>query len=217
MHNQPSNPPDSREIWDARYEHARQAGGSGLAYDPWLERWQTLLPPGGNVLDLGCGTGQDSGWLRHSGCKVTAGDFSPAALQAAQAAGTPACFVQLDLRQGLPFAAGVFGAVVANLCLHYFPWPETLAMLRQIHGCLGPGGALLARFNSTRDTNHGAQGSPPIDPNAYLVGGQYKRFFDRASLEQLFAQGWQVLGLEELTIHRYQQPKVLWEVVARKA
>lgn len=205
---------ESQSIWEQRYQRTREQGGSTLHYDAWLERWQHLLPSNHLVLDLGCGSGHDSRWLTQSGYTVIAADFSFQALRVAVEAGIQSDFLQFDLRDGIPFPTGKFGAVVANLSLHYFPWPHTLELLRQLHACLMPGGVLLARFNSTRDSNFGAEGYPPIEPNAFLVDGMYKRYFDRPSLEELFANNWNVTHMEEMTIHRYRAPKVLWEVVA---
>jgi SAM-dependent methyltransferase len=207
---------DPRQTWERRYAQVREQGGSTLKYEPWLEHWQQLLPSGSRVLDLGCGAGHDAGWLSAAGYRVAAGDFSFAALTVAKEALAAPAFLQLDLRQGLPFAPRQFGGVVANLCLHYFPWPQTVTILEQIYACLKPGGALLARVNSTRDANFGAEGHPPVEPNAFLVNGMYKRYFDQENLEALFGSGWRMLGMEEMTIHRYGAPKVLWEVAAVK-
>jgi SAM-dependent methyltransferase len=145
---------------------------------------------------------------------VTAAEFSRTALRVAKEAAASIDFVQLDLRHGLPFAPGRYTAVVANLCLHYFSWAQTVEILGQVRACLKPGGALLARFNSTNDSNFGAEGYPQVEPNAFWVDGMYKRYFDLEGLKKLFGEEWQVLGREEMAIHRYGAPKVLWEITA---
>jgi len=53
--------------------------------------------------------------------------------------------------------------------------------------------------------------------NYYAVDGQPKRFFDRAAIDALFAEGWNLRDVEERTVMRYTYPKVLWEIVATKA
>ncbi len=122
-----------------------------------------------------------------------------------------------DLRAPFPLAPGSAGAVVASLSLHYFPWPETLALAARIRDALRPGGVLLCRLNSTNDHNFGASGHPEIEPRYYQVDGEPKRFFDRADVERMFATGWRMLSIEEMTIHRYALPKVAWEAVLEPA
>lgn len=221
---------DPRAIWEARY--IRHASGSGPRCDAWLEAWlpeiERACCKGGDgipslkgacprrVLDLGCGRSLDSRYLAGQGYEPVAADFSYSALRLASIPGAPASRVNLDLRHGLPFASGVFPVVIANLSLHYFPWEQTQAILEAVRACLAAEGLLLARFNSTNDANYGASGCQEIEPHAYLVNGMYKRFFDRADLERLFAPGWKVLHLEERTITRYSEPKIVWEIVSQR-
>jgi hypothetical protein len=40
-----------------------------------------------------------------------------------------------------------------------------------------------------------------------------KRFFDEEAV-RTFLQGWDIQFLEENTIHRYEKPKSVWEVMA---
>ncbi|WP_390350115.1 hypothetical protein ACFJIS_12880 [Variovorax boronicumulans] len=49
------------------------------------------------------------------------------------------------------------------------------------------------------------------------MDGIPKRFFDRAAVERLFADGWQLQHLEEVRVLRYDEPKVAWEAVIRPA
>lgn len=192
------------------------------AADPWLNRWLPLLREASAarpVLELGCDTGIDTAWLLGQGFAVTATDIAADALAECARQAPGATLLAHDLRAPLPFADGQFGAVLASLCLHYFPWPTTQAAVVEIHRCLAPGGLLLCRLNSTRDVLHGATGYEEIEPNYYRVNARYgenKRFFDRAAIDALFEQGWQVVSVQELTNHRYEQPKVAWEVVLRK-
>jgi hypothetical protein len=106
--------------------------------------------------------------------------------------------------------------VVASLSLHYFPWPETEALVERIRQLLVPSGILLCRLNSTNDHHFGASGHPRIDDDYYLVDGAPKRFFDRAAVDRLFSPGWRMLSVEERTIDRYDLPKSAWEVVLEK-
>ena len=185
--------------------------------DAWLERWLPLLREHAGercVLELGCGQGRDTAVLQAAGLRVVAMDGSRAALDEARRAVPGATFIESDLRERLPIDAGQVGAIVASLSLHYFDWQTTRQIVERIRACLTPDGVLICRVNSTRDVHHGSTGHPSIEPGYYRVGDATKRFFDRADLLELFADGWQIVALEEQTIDRYERPKVIWELVA---
>lgn len=53
--------------------------GRNLIERAWLERFAALLPPGGRVLDLGCGSGDPiARWLIGHGFALTGVDMSSA-------------------------------------------------------------------------------------------------------------------------------------------
>jgi SAM-dependent methyltransferase len=54
--------------------------GTGQPSD-WLLRWAHLLPVGGRVLDLACGSGRHVRWLAERGFQVTAVDRDAAAVE----------------------------------------------------------------------------------------------------------------------------------------
>jgi len=186
--------------------------------DPRLARWATILDGArpDPVLDLGCGEGQDAAWLTAHGVHVIAGDYSGRAVMAARQVAPAASFIQMDLRDGLPFPRATFNIIVAGLCLHYFTHKQTRRILADVRTCLRPGGQLLARVNSRQDVNYGACGHAEVEPGCYLVNGELKRFFTREDVQDLFADGWTLYHLEEMTIHRYHKPKVVWEIRVEK-
>lgn len=205
---------DPREIWEQRYRRLTKLG-TGTRYSLWLERWLPLLSEGGStrVLDLGCGSGGDSAYLSRAGHRVVAVDFCAAALTlVSRVAPTVPC-LHADMREGLPFAAQAFGVVVANLSLHYFPAAELDRILREVRRCLRDDGWFLARFNSTRDVNYGAEGRSSARPACFEVDGMLKCFFDRASLIELLGAGWRLVSLEEYAMDDYGPSKVVWEGV----
>jgi SAM-dependent methyltransferase len=187
--------------------------------DPWLQPWLTLVCERAGhapVLELGCGKGQDTATLVQAGCSVVAIDLSASAIAQARQAVPQAEFHVKDIRQPFPLRAAQAGVVIASLSLHYFPWPDTLALVQRIRSTLKPEGLLLCRLNSTHDHHYGASGHTKIDDNYYVVDGEPKRFFDRTTAEALFADGWHTLSIAEQVIDRYAKPKVVWELVAEK-
>jgi trans-aconitate methyltransferase len=169
------------------------------------------------VLELGCGGGRDTASLLAHGLSVIALDRSPEALAQARRAAPQAQFHCQDLQAPFPATPGASGVVLASLSLHYFSWPDTVALLQRIHAQLGSGGLLLCRLNSTQDVHYGATGHAEIAPHYYRVDGAAKRFFDAADVQALFGAGWTTLHAEEGVIQRYAQPKWAWELVLRRA
>jgi SAM-dependent methyltransferase len=187
--------------------------------DLWLQPWLALIAARCEdtpILELGCGGGRDTLVLTNAGFKVDALDISAEAIDEARRRCPDAHFHCQDLHAPFPLPPEGCRVVLASLCLHYFSWSDTVELSRRILAALQPGGVLLCRLNSTKDINYGAKGHPAVERNYYLVDGRRKRFFDRADVQELFAQGWNTLSLQEMTIHRYEMPKVVWEAVLER-
>ena len=183
--------------------------------DPWLAPWMALLHTHGRhggVLELGCGSGRDTAVLSAAGLAVTAIDADAAAIETAQRSLPETRFLVHDLRQPFPEEALPAGTVLASLCLHYFPWPQTQHLVERIRQALRPGGLLLCRVNADDDWHFGAQGQEALEPGLFLVDGQPKRFFSEQAMHLLFGTGWQWLSLRKQLIDRYDQPKSVWEL-----
>ncbi|WP_159883499.1 class I SAM-dependent methyltransferase [Paenibacillus puerhi] len=202
----------SQTYWDEIF-----AGKSadGLQYDLWLEPYLDELRAGDGrpVLDLGCGAGNNSLYMTERGIPVIACDLSAEALRRVAERLPDVTARQLDLLDPLPFEDGSAPVVVADLCLHYFPWADTQRVIAEIRRVLQPGGWLLCRVNSIRDTEFGAGEGTELEPGLYERDGRLKRFFERDQLEALFSE-WRVRTLEEGLMPRYDRPKVAWTVAA---
>lgn len=119
------------------------------------------LRPGLDVLEVGCGTGQITGWLADAvkPGKVVAADFSPAMLVQARARGIDAEFIMTDICREAPVERQ-FDIV---LCFHSFPhFRDQAAALRQMARLLKPGGKLMVVHLS---------GSAPLNALHHKIGG----------------------------------------------
>jgi SAM-dependent methyltransferase len=191
----------------------------GLPGDPWLDRWLPLIErqaAAWPILELGCGGGRDSTTLAAAGHRVIGIDRSAKAIEKARQRVPAGTFQCQDLHAPFPVGEAAAGVVVASLSLHYFPWRETQELVRRVRRALMPGGLLLCRLNSTDDRHFGAIGHPAIEPNYYDVDGEPKRFFDRASVDRLFGDGWRMIECGEWVIDRYDHPKYVWEAVLQR-
>ena len=117
----------------------------------------------------------------------------------------------LDHSKKLPFENNSFDVVVASLCLHYFNWSATNAIIIEVSRILRSGGFLLCRLNSKNDINYGSTGYPEIETDLFNVKGRSKRFFNKSDIYELFPEPWKLTSLQEKLIDRYDKEKVVWE------
>jgi SAM-dependent methyltransferase len=100
----------------------------------WVTRWAHLLPPGGSLLDVACGSGRHLRWAAAQGLKPTGVDRDAAALQGLQ---DLAEVVVADIENGpWPLAGRRFDVVLVT---HYLWRPLVPVLLAS----LAPGGWLL--------------------------------------------------------------------------
>jgi SAM-dependent methyltransferase len=100
----------------------------------WIARWSHLVPAGGTVLDVACGSGRHMRWFADRGIATVGVDRSSDALASACAFGRT---VLADIESGpWPFAGESFNAVVVTNYLWRARLPDIVA-------ALAPGGVLL--------------------------------------------------------------------------
>jgi SAM-dependent methyltransferase len=127
--------------WPGKYAAGGRLAGrlTGLA-----AAVRDLAVPGGELLDLGCGSGDLARHLAAAGYQVTGCDISPRMLEQAAAAdpGQTVRWAGLDPGwRALPFAPASLDAVVASSVLEYVPEPAVV--LAECARVLRPGGVLL--------------------------------------------------------------------------
>ena len=129
------------------------------AYNAWAGSYDTVpnktrdleatalrasLPTGqlGNVLELGCGTGKNTGWLAAQATQLTAVDFSAEMLRQARAklsGQEPAVrFVQADIMQPWQFCPSPVDIITCSLILEHIR--DLRVVFQQARQALRPGG-----------------------------------------------------------------------------
>ncbi len=201
------------EYWN---ESHRKYFNGKIIYDDWLDKYKDILSKAKtSILDLGCGEGNDTLYLKERGYDVISLDYSKSALDIVKNNIKGAKTVLADISNELPFENDSFDIVIADLSLHYFDLNTTKKILGEIKRILTPSGHLFARVNSSDDINYGANQGVRIEENYYFVSGYNKRFFTIESAENLFS----LIGkttVSEAEMTRYTKIKKVIEIMSVK-
>jgi SAM-dependent methyltransferase len=147
---------------------------------PWVVRHAGLIPAGGKVLDLACGSGRHACLLAGLGYTVAAVDRNLEAIS--KMSTVPGIVVtQLDLEgDDWPLAGQTFDGVVVTNYLWRPRLPDVLAML-------APGGVLIYETFMLGNEAYGKPSSPAF----LLRPGELREVVEAASLREIaFDEGY---------------------------
>lgn len=205
---------NSVNYWDKLHKDLDR---NNIIVDDWLEKYDNIiLNCNTPIIDLGCGSGNDTLYLINKNKKVISCDQSINAINNINKnfpeIMDTKCFNMLD---GLPFKDNYSDLIIADLCLHYFREKDTIKILKEIKRVLKNNGKLLFRLNSINDINHGAGTGLEIQPHLYLTDeGFLKRFFDQNDILYFF-KDYEIEYLNEEVMTRYKLEKKLFNGCAR--
>lgn len=200
---------NSQVFWDSIHKNFRK---EDMKTDGWLEPFVSIITKCETpILDLGCGSGNDTLYFAEKGKKVIACDQSAVAIDNIQKnipdVYETRCFNMLE---GFEFADGSFDIICADLCLHYFREKDMKNILSEIKRMLTPNGHVFVRVNSINDVNYGAGEGEEVEPHLYRTrDGMLKRFFDEEDMYRFFSD-FQIVFLEEQKMYRYQMEKMVY-------
>ncbi|MBS0410756.1 MAG: class I SAM-dependent methyltransferase [Proteobacteria bacterium] len=138
-----------------------------------------LLPPGGAVLELGCGGGQDAEEMIRRGYDVTPTDGSPGLAAQAQARlGRPVRVMRFDELE----AVAAYDGVWANACLLHVEIAELPAILARVWRALKPGGVFMASYKAGVGGDRDSHGRYFNFPTAEALAGAYAASADWVTL-----------------------------------
>jgi len=186
-------------------------------YDRWLDKYtkyinDSKLP----IIDLGCGIGNDTLYLKSLGKEVISVDYSSDALRILKENIKDANTIQMDFEKEWKFEKGSSDLIIANLSLHYFDEKTTFKILDNIKNTLKSDGFLIVRLNSISDNNYGADSSLEIEHHYYDSMDIKKRFFDREDIEYFF-KDFEIITCREERVNTkvHDKEKIVWECVFR--
>ena len=113
-------------------------------YEDWLAELREQIPPGGAVLDIGCGSGRPVARdLTAAGYRITGVDISEVQIQRASELVPGGQFLCADIAS-VDFRSASFDAVVSFFAMIHMRLDDQLALLRRIVQWLRPGGLFVA-------------------------------------------------------------------------
>ncbi len=177
------------------------------------------FPKQGQILELGCGQGQDSLFFAKSGYEVLATDFSESALDEAKKQITDEIkykigFQLLDLNYPLPFQSDSFEVVYSHLAVHYFGEVRTKALFDEIYSVLKPGGIFAILTNTIEDPE--VASGKKLEEEFYEIGDIPKRYFSVESMRK-FTSKFEPLLLDNQGETHKDDIKTLIRFVGRKS
>ena len=161
---------------------ARRGREPGADETVWMDRFSAALPPGGRVLDVGCG----SGWphaarLIDQGFRVTGVDSSRPLLDHAHATLPTGEWIEADMR-ALDLGDRLFDGVFAWWSLFHLGPEDQARVLPMLAAHVAPGGALMIAVGDRHGEALGEWRGEPLYHGS-LSPGAYRALLIDAGLE----------------------------------
>jgi len=170
----------------------------GKLLDRFLLTTKLLNP---SILDIGCGNGKDTHYLRQKGAVLVGMDISSGMLREARKRVPEGIFYQMDMRN-LGFSAAVFDGVWANGCIYHVPKIDFAQVLKEVLRVLGPLGTFSFNFKV------GIGERLEETPGSFAGGPRFYAYYTIKQMASFLAQA----GFEILEIKRYPQ-RILGEKI----
>lgn len=205
---------ENKDYWNNIYINCKY---NKPQYDLWLDNHKEILNTTKNqtIIDLGCGAGGDTLYLKERGYSVLSCDNSDEALASVKNNIPDAEIKNINIAKELPFKDNSIQLIIADLSLHYFNDKTTKKIINEIKRVLKPNAYLIFRVNSINDINYGARNGEEIETHFYLSEAGYKRFFNEEDIRYYFSE-WDIEYLKEDILKKYGTDKRAFEVLVKK-
>lgn len=173
----------TQEVYDRNAGRFDRQRSKTLFEKAWLDRFLDELPPGGDILDVGCGSGRPiAAYIASLGYRVTGLDFSNAMLTLARRHVPSMLCVLADMRT-FDLDATFDGIIAWNSFFHLKPNDQPTA-LKQFSKHLKRNGCLMATVGPEASEVRGFVGDDVVY-HASLSQEAYKTACDRYGLQLL--------------------------------
>ena len=206
---------NSIKYWNKVHENYSR---DDITYYDWLKEFTSIIKECHTpILDLGCGSGNNTLFLTNNNKKVIACDLSENAIKNIKKNFPEIMDAKcLNMLEGLPFPDNSFEVIIADLSLHYFTREDTMKVLKDLDRILKKDGHIMIRVNSINDINHGAGQGKEIEHHLYETeDGRLKRFFDEEDIKEFFHE-FQIEYMKEEVMTRYKLEKKLYRICLKK-
>ncbi len=126
-------------------EYAQQAEKYGVPTE--RKKFCSLLPPGGMILDAGCGPGRDSAYFIENGFGVVGVDLSDNLLAIARMKAPGAQYIRMNLLD-LDFSVNTFDGIWACASLHHLRYTDVPGVISRCYTMLKTSGIFFVLVKS---------------------------------------------------------------------
>lgn len=142
---------------------------------PFARYVATLVDPGRELVELGCGNGRDAVYLAAQGLQVTALDMSQEAIAQLQQRAIPnARFLCGDFVNSGVHRPEHYDYAYSRFTLHSINRKQEQVLLNNLYRGLRPGGKLFIEVRGIHDPLFGK--GKQVEHNAYFYDNHYRRF-----------------------------------------
>lgn len=171
----------SHTNWKAYESSASSYAAKAESLHPYKEadRFLSMIPPNGKIIDIGCGSGRDAKVFSEKGYAVTGIDFSSNMIEVAQKKAPQAHFHVMDMRS-LNFDP-IFDGAWANASLLHIPKIHLPKVLEQIYSVLNDNGLFYIKMK--QGTHEGIE----VD-NRYDDLPKFYSYFEEKELKEVLRE-----------------------------
>jgi SAM-dependent methyltransferase len=170
-------------LYEENAEAFDRMRGRGLFEKPWLDRFAAALPPGGTVLDIGCGMGEPiAAYLIGLGFQVTGCDSAPSMIALCRERFPGGEWIVGDMR-ALDLGRTYGGILVWHSSFHLSP-EDQRALFPRFAAHTAPGGHLMFTSGDAEGVRIGEWQGEPLY-HASLAPEEYRALLEKNGFEVL--------------------------------